>query len=369
MMSGYHGRLAIVGQKFSAPVVIAPAPGEVAHVNSIMIRDSKNFVIQGLKVWATSANAGTGAMIRSYSDSSDLAFADLDVRSVSSAGDYLQWSATDWGNNRRNGMLIAGDRVTIARNRVTGIYHGIDNSATNSLMEQNIVDGFAGDGMRSNGNNSIVRRNKVQNCVQIDGNHSDGFQAFSLGPNGPGSGTLSDLTIEDNKIFEWVASSTSPIKCTLQGIAMFDGMYDRAIIRNNVIAVSNYHGLTVAGALNTIVANNTVVHPSGVAGKRPWIKISNHKNGTPPQNVTVANNMANNYHVTSDPSRNILGTNNLIVSNAANEFVSFAAQNFKLKSTSQGVDAGNSHYAPSDDIVGTSRPLGKAPDAGAYENF
>lgn len=369
LMAGYHGRLSITGQKFSSPVVIAPAPGEVAHVSSIMIRDSRNFVIQGLKVWATSSNAGTGAMIRSYSDSSDLAFMDLDIRSVSSAGDYLQWTATDWDNNKRNGMLIAGDRVTIARNRVTGIYHGIFAGASNSLMEQNIVDGFAGDGMRSNGDNSIVRRNKVQNCVKIDGNHSDGFQAFSIGANGPGTGTIKNLTIEDNKIFEWVSAATSPIRCKLQGIGMFDGMYDGTVIRNNVIAVSNYHGLTVAGAVNSVIANNTVVHPDGIAGNRPWIKISNHKNGTPPSNVTIANNLATNYHVSSDPSRNILGTNNVVVSNATNEFVSFATQDFTLKSTALGVDAGLSSYAPADDIVGTARPKGKAPDAGAYENF
>jgi hypothetical protein len=356
--------------QFSSPVVIAPVTGNVAHVDSITVRGSSNIVIQGLKVWATSANAGTGALVRSYGDTSDLAFTDLDVRGVSSSANYMQWSQTDWQNYKRDGLLIDGNKVTVARNRLTGIFHGIKSVATNYLMEENIIDGFAGDGLRANGDNSIVRRNKVQNCFAVSANHMDGFQSFSRGSDGRvGTGTVRNLTVEDNKIFEWASSVSNPLRCKLQGISMFDGMYDGVVIRNNIVSSRAYHGITINGAINTMIANTTVINADGVAGNWPWIRLSPHKNGTPFHDVTVANNLVTGNKVTSDPAKNVLETNNVIVSNTTSEFTSAAQRDYTLRATAKAANAGKAAYAPPTDIVGSPRPMGKAPDAGAYENF
>ncbi|OYX42428.1 MAG: hypothetical protein B7Z02_12025 [Rhodobacterales bacterium 32-67-9] len=370
LMDGYHGPLAIRDQNFASPVVIAPVSGSVAHADSILISNSRNVYVQGLKVWARSTNAGNGALVRSYGDTSDIAFTDLDVRAVASSGNYAQWTQTDWTDNQRLGIFADGTRTTVARNRVTGIYHGIQALGTDALVEENIVDGFSGDGMRALGDNSIVRRNKVQNCFQINSNHADAFQSFSRGAGGtPGTGTVRNLTIEDNKFFEWTLSSTNPLRCKLQGIGMFDGMYDNVTIRNNVIAITAYHGISLAGPLNTLISNNTVIHAGGVAGTYPWIQISAHKNGTPPKNVMVANNMAMNLHVNVNATNNIAQSNNVIVTNASNEFTSVANQDFTLKSTSKAIDAGAPAFAPAKDVAGAQRPKGNAPDAGAYESF
>ena len=370
LKDGYHGSLRIVDTSFNAPVVIAPAPGETAHLESISVRNSRNFVFQGLKVWAVTNNGGNTALVRSYPDSSDLAFLDLDIRGVATSPDYLTWSATDWANYKHDAMLIAGWNMTVARNRATGVFHGIFSLADNVLIEENIVDGFAGDGMRANGNQSIVRRNKVQNCVRIDANHPDGFQSFSRGTNGKvGTGTVKDLTIEENKFFEWVGTVQSPLRCKLQGIGMFDGMYDNVVIRNNIIVSRAYHGITINGALNTLIANNTVIHADGIASKWPWLLISRHKDGTPQHNVTLANNLVSNNKVKSDPALKVVETNNVIVKNPSTEFTSVANRDLTLKSTATGIDAGTPTFAPPTDIVGAPRPNGKAPDAGAYESF
>lgn len=370
LMDGYHGPLTIRDQSFSSPVVIAPVTGAVAHADSVLISNSRNVYVQGLKVWARSSNSGNGALVRSYSNTRDIAFTDLDIRAVATSGNYAQWTLADWTNNQRDGILADGNGVTIARNRVTGIYHGIFSLAPNALVEQNIIDGFSGDGMRALGDNSIVRRNKVQNCHQINSNHADAFQSFSRGAGGKtGTGTVRNLTIEDNKFFEWTLPSTNPLRCKLQGIGMFDGMYDNVTIRNNVISSTAYHGISMAGPLNTVISNNTVIHANGVAGSYPWIRISAHKNGTPPKNVTVANNMVTSLKVNVNTANNIAVSNNIVVTNASNEFTSVTNRDFTLKSTSKGVDAGAPAYAPGKDIAGTPRPKGKAPDAGAYENF
>lgn len=371
LLDGYHGPISIKGYRFSSPVVIAPMSGAVAHADSITVRDSSNIVFQGLKVWATSANAGTGALIRSYPDTSNLAFVDLDVRAVSDSGNYLQWTQSEWLANQRNGLYIDGNSMTIARNRVTGIYHGIQSLADNALVEDNIVDGFSGDGMRANGDDTIVRGNRVQNCFQINGNHADGFQSFSVGSNGkPGTGTVRNMTIENNKIIEWVANTSNPLRCKLQGLSMFDGMYDGFTIRNNLIVSRAYHGITMNGALNSVIVNNTVVNINGTSDNWPWIRLSPHKNGTPSQNVMVANNLVNGNKVSTNAQRGILETNNVIVRNHASQFVDFKGLDFRLSSSqAAGVDAGDPQYAPPRDLTGASRPQGKAPDAGAYESF
>jgi Right handed beta helix region len=366
--AGYHGPLVIRGHKFTAPVLIAPAPGVVAHVDSILIDASANFVFKDLKVWPSGLNPTNTQIIRSYTTSSDLAFTGLDVRSVPDAPGYMSWSATTWKANKRSGFFLQGNRVTVQNSRVTGVFHGILLSGASSLIEGNVVDGFSADGMRAIGDNSIVRNNRVQNCISIDGTHKDGFQSFSSGPNGPGSGVLKNLVIENNKIIEWASQQTNPLRCRLQGIGMFDGMYDGLRIENNIIVVSAYHGINVSGALNADIRQNTVVNPNGLAGKHPWVRVAAHKNGTPSRNVDLANNFATNITSVTNTANNVIVTNNVRAGAATTEFVGFATQNYALKSTSKAIDAGTATQMTAKDIAGVARFKGKGPDAGAFES-
>ncbi len=369
LLDGYHGQLLVRDKKFASTVTIAPAAGAAAHADSILVMNSSNVHFQGLMVWPRSSNAGSGALVRSDSNTSNVSFTDLDVRGIDTAGNYASWSASDWNNYQRVGFQVDGSNATVARSRVTGIFNGIVMSGQNALMEANIVDGFSGDGMRTLGDNSIVRRNKVQNCHQVNASHTDGFQSWSRGAGGkPGTGTIRNVTIEDNKIFEYVGTR-SPIACKLQGISMFDGVYENFLIRNNVVSSTAYHGISMGGGLNSQIVNNTVIHAGGLAGKFPWIRVSPKKDGTPSRNVTVANNLVTSNKVTSDPTNKIVETNNITVTNAGAEFTSLSNRDFNLRTGAKAIDAGTPTLAPKDDIAGTARPKGKAPDAGAYENF
>lgn len=180
---------------------------------------------------------------------------------------------------------------------------------------------------------------------------------------------MRNLTIEDNKIFEWVSPQVSPLRCQLQGISMFDGMFDGVIVRNNVVATSRYHGITINGALNSKIVNNTVVNITGQKTNYPWIMLSPHKNGTPSKNVDVANNLAMDIRVKPNPSLGHTVLNNVIPGSIFNDFTAPGNQDYTLKSGSSAIDKGAAAYAPQDDLVGAARPKGKAPDAGAYESF
>jgi hypothetical protein len=369
LMDGYHGPITFRGMAFSSTVVVAPMPGKTAHVDTILIDSSKNIVFRGLKVWPlTSTN--NGAIIRTYGNASDITFDQLDVRADADSANYMKWPLTTWTAKKRIGFMTQGPRNTVSNNRITGIQHGVLAMGASALVEKNIIDGFSGDGMRALGNDTIVRNNKVQNCFQIDGNHADGFQAYSVGAGGkPGTGTLMNLVVENNKFFEWTQASTSPYRCQLQGIGMFDGMYDGTRIENNSIIASAYHGITVAGALNTIIRQNTVVNSNGNGGKNPWIRVSYHKNGTAPRNVQVVNNFATNIINTTNAAQGIYFGNNLIAGVAANEFSGFTKQDLALKAGSRAIDAGDKTKTNKADILGIARWKGAAPDAGAFESF
>lgn len=97
--------------------------------------------------------------------------------------------------------------------------------------------------------------------------------------------------------------------------------------------------------------------------------MSANRDGRQSLNMTVANNMTTSLKVKSDPATKIVETSNVVVANASNEFTGLTKQDFTLRSGSKAVDAGAPALAPKDDIAGTARPKGKAPDAGAYENF
>jgi hypothetical protein len=72
--------------------------------------------------------------------------------------------------------------MTIRDNRLENVNFGISVTATDSLVEGNVVDTFAGDGLRG----SVTHHLPVQHgeeCVAVT-QHDDGFQSWSVGSDG-----------------------------------------------------------------------------------------------------------------------------------------------------------------------------------------
>ncbi len=369
LMGGYYGALNIRNARFSAPVTIEPVPGQIAHAESMTVRASSNLIIQGLKLWALTENHPVNQVVRSYADASNITFNNMDVRAYKDSANYMNWSQATWLANQRSGFFLQGPNVTIQNSRATGVYFGIQTTGANGAILNNIVDGFAGDGMRALGDNSLVQGNKLQNCFQINANHADGFQSFTVDPvtRKAGQGVQTGLKIIGNKIVEWTSSSTNPLRCKLQGIGMFDGMFDDLVVQNNLIVSSHYHGITVAGTRRAKIVNNTVVNMTGGTSKYPWIKVTHHKNGTLSSDVTIANNIANQVAPLAATIANSLVTNN-IVPVWSRDFTAPRTLDFSLTTGSPAADAGTATFAPKDDILLAPRPKGKGPDIGAYES-
>lgn len=369
LMGGYYGAINIRNAKFASPVTIQAVPGQIAHAESMTVRAASNLVIQDLKLWALTQNHPVNIVVRTYGDTSNITFNNMDVRAYKDSANYMKWSQATWLANQRSGFLLDGTNVTIKNSRLTGIYHGIQSIGRNGIIENNVVDGFAGDGMRALGDNALVQGNKLQNCFQINGNHADGFQSFSRDPatGKAGVGVVSGLKLIGNKIVEWNSTATNSLRCKLQGIGMFDGMYDDLVIQNNLIVSSHYHGITVTGTRRALISNNTVVNISGGASKYPWIKVFDHKNGTKSANVTIVNNITNQVGPLPAGLAGGVVSNNLVPI-WSRDFVAPRTNNFSLTTGSPAGDGGTAKYAPKQDILLAPRPKGKAPDIGAYES-
>jgi hypothetical protein len=365
LMDGLHGGIKFYNVAFEAPVTIRSMNEKKARTEWILLQGTtRNIVFRDLSIWPSNLDAvERGRMIETLASVSDVTFENLDIRGSSDAAGYPAWTLGDWNKRLFTGIMARGPRSHIINNKITGISFGIQTSGDNTLIANNSVSGFAGDGMRALGQNTIVRNNIVTDCVKINDNHMDGFQSWQL------VGAVDGLVLDGNTIVEWSNQKISPLRCKLQGIGLFDGFYDNLTIQNNVVSVSAaaYHGISVYGARKAKIVNNTVVAASGNPATSPWLGVFAHKNGTPSTDVMVANNLAMAFKGSSNPTNRVASVSNTVITYPATVFSDVKTFNYVPKAASGYIDTANMLYAPKTDIMGTSRPQGKGPDRGALE--
>lgn len=360
LMDGEHGILK-VQKSFTSAVTIKSQNARNAHVEYIyVLAPTNNLIVQDLKVWPTNPLVHPSVLVYSGSGTADNQFINLDIRAGKDAFNYINWSAADWLARAMDGAMMDGDRMEVRQSTFTGVHFGVVISGVDGVVASNLIDGFSADGLRGNGARGNFRDNIVKNCISVDGNHADGFQAFS-------SSAITGLVLERNTIIEWELVKSHPLRCGLQGIGMFDGFFDNLTIRNNVIAVRNGHGISVFGARHATITNNTVVNVDGIQPGYPWIGIFPNKNGTPSTDVIVANNIAMAYSGVTDKANRVSFINNRISRNPDFAYVDISTFNYEPKPTSRFIDAADPLYAPALDTDRHKRPSGAGPDVGAIE--
>ncbi|HRB81817.1 MAG TPA: choice-of-anchor Q domain-containing protein [Nitrospira sp.] len=360
LASGDYGQYTINGRMYPSMVVIRPQQNASPVFKSIHIQNSRFIQISGVSVLprvASGDNVSTAVSISGQ----DIVF---EKSMVNYIDDSSSWVASNWLNHARDGVGVSGTRITVRENVIKNIAFALSVDATNSLISRNKIDGFRGDGMRGLGDGTVFEYNDVRNCRQVDDNHMDGFQSWSNGPGGPGSGVVTGIVLRGNYFLE--SDTPNPIvTCNLQAIGLFDGMFKDWVVENNVVVVNHWHAISFYGAINVKIANNTVIDPNLTDNIRPWIMITSHKNGTSSQNSIIRNNIA----PTIDPGSGSTADHNL-VSNAGNLSQIFAnpvSLDYRLKLGSIAIDAGSSVNPPLLDFLGMSRPVGAGIDIGAHE--
>lgn len=223
--------------------------------------------------------------------------------------------------------------------------------------------------LRGLGDDALFEYNVIKNAYSggaADENHDDGFQSWSVGPGGVGTGEVRNVILRGNIIIS-NEDPNHPLQTSLQGIGLFDGFYVNWTVENNVIATDHWHGISFYGLRDSKVINNTVLDINDQSPGPPWIRVGEHKNGTPTENVIVRNNLATNFIV---GGINVTDDANIKFNQGdADAYFIAAPTDMHLLETAPAVDAGSADQAPLIDLDGVRRPQGAVFDVGAYEWF
>ena len=362
LRKGEYGTIKIVHARFDTAIEIISETQGAAHADQIIVQGSQGLYFKGISVWPRKSRTKPRHLVHAGADATNIRFDAMDIRgNVDAPARYMNWSKAEWlEDGRTSGVRLDGANNAITNSRLTGVAFGITTSGDRAVVRGNRIEGFSGDAMRGLGNGSVFEGNKVENCFKVDKNHDDGFQSWATKKGENGRKTISDMVIENNIILEWTGPASHPLHCTLQGIGLFDGIYKNFTIRNNLIAVSAYHGIALYGGTDSRIVNNTVVNISGAAVAYPWIMLSDHKNGWKGRDLLVTNNVAMAYK----------GIKAAAQHNAVSRYLTTLFRDpekfdFRLMLGSPLVDAGTMEGAPEHDILGTART--GHPDLGAFE--
>jgi len=362
LKSGYYGSLSIRNKDLSLATTLKVGKGQTAQFSRVKISNSQNWVLQGLTVSASfDLKTKPRYMIDIAQRTSKITVEDFEIYTIE---DSKIWTNVDWDKKAVSGIFIRGDDITVRNNRLRNVNYGISSMGQRSIVSGNVIDQFSGDGLRGLGDYSVFEGNIVKNCYAVNKNHDDGFQSWSTGIDSKvGTGAVTGVVLRRNLFI----ANDDPQKdgnCQMQGIGLFDGMYVDWVIENNIVIVDHWHGITVMGAKNVRIINNTVWDPNNKKPGPAWIRVWKHKNGTDPQGNLVANNLASAF---KNSKIGVLQLQNQLIRNPYALFVDPDNFDFRLKKGARAINQGMDGLRVTEDFFGTPRPQGGRIDVGASE--
>lgn len=369
LKDGYHGAIDISGAYNSSEIIIKALSGHTPQVAFIKLIAVQNWVFDGLSVSPAHSNdmieQGTLFSIRDFNFQGPSWDITLQNSQLFSIDDASLWTANQWINDTYSGVSVRSQRVKIINNTIKNVRFGITVNAAHATISHNTIDGFSADGIRGLGDHALYEYNLVQNCfvtsAQGDSNHDDGFQSWSFGDDGVGSGEVIDVVLRGNRFINYT-DPNHPLNATMQGIGCFDGNFVNWRVENNIVVTDHWHGISFYGMIDSSIVNNTVLDLNNTSPGPPWITLEPSSTSMS-HNVIVRNNLSTRFEL---KGQSITDDHNMIIDNHSEVFANPPYQ-LNLAENSAAIDQGNSAQAPDIDIDGTVRPIGNGHDIGAYE--
>ncbi len=369
LRDGFHGEFWVRGAYNADTITIVAQDGHVPRLNRVLLSAAANWTLRGLSISPSHApiySSGTMVEIENHGyhgPSWSVVIEDCDIFSVDDASG---WSGSDWVDLAASAINVEGERVSVLRNHLRNVRHGITVSGDHAEIRRNTIDGFSADGLRGLGDYGLFEYNEVKNAfagsAHGDGNHDDGFQSWSFGPGGVGTGEVRGVVLRGNK-FVNAEDPDHPLVSTLQGIGCFDGFFVDWVVENNVVITDHWHGISFYGMRDSRVVNNTVVDLNATAPGPAWLLVRADKDDVPSENTVVRNNLAATISVSGI---NMSNDSNVEFANPAQYFVD-PPLDVHLLEAGPGVNNGSAIEPPALDAERIARPQGPGIDLGAYE--
>jgi|GEM_PF-1784290 len=365
-LGGFQGSVFISSYYNLSYIHVIGLPGHQVEFSGIELRGSSHWSFDNITISKEFDGVYGGKLFFMNTHSFLGAVQDVEIKNSTlyTKWDAYSWSAADWVNNVAGGISSSYPikNVHVYNNYIRNIATGVQIVGEDVFVENNTIENFSVDGLRGNGDRLHFYYNLVMTSYNVDANHDDLFQSFNLG-----TGTHDDCFLVGN-ILIGANDPNQPValRGDAQGIGMFDGFFENWTIINNVVAVNHWHGISLLGARNCLISNNTVTKIDISHPNSPWIRVAAHKDGRPSINNTITNNVFYNAVSNQDGTT----ANNFQLNTAAEydqHFVDWRNNNFHLLPTSSLIDAGIATGAPAYDRDSIARPIGAGYDIGAYE--
>ncbi|MFP4164325.1 MAG: choice-of-anchor Q domain-containing protein [Chitinispirillaceae bacterium] len=365
LRDGFHGKVYASEYYNKDYITVMAQPGHTPTLSSVELRSGCKWVLSGLKVspeFDPEYEKKTLIQFSSHGWTGESFDCIVENCSAYSVDDISSWSADDWNDYSCSALSLPGDEMVARNNHFRNINFGISVTGDSCLVENNTIKNFSGDGLRGIGDYGVYQYNTVKNCYDVNANHDDGFQSWSVGEDGVGTGVVKGIVLRGNTIINY-EDSDQPHRGTLQGIGCFDGMFEDWIVENNVIMVDHWHGITLSGAKNCRIVNNTVVDLNSDRPGPPWVRIGNHKNGTASTGCVIRNNLTTSINA----DEGVTADHNIVTENYDDFFIDYDNGDLRLKPDCAAIDSGSADLAPDSDRTGSSRIVNNRIDIGAYE--
>ncbi|WP_339715218.1 right-handed parallel beta-helix repeat-containing protein [uncultured Sneathiella sp.] len=362
LATGNYGRLLVENKKMFERTTILAGQDQKPVFEIVDILGSSNWHLQGLTVTSSGQRKQEYRYhVRVDENSQHITVNDFSIYTVA---DISDWSDVDWNEQAIDGIFSAGDYTEFHNNRIKNVNFGITIYGDNSAVVNNHIENFSGDGLRGLGDHALFEGNVVKNCYQVNRNHADGFQSWSMSADGViAAGVVKDVILRRNLILNF-EDFDQPYRCELQGIGMFGGVYEDWIIENNIVIVDNFHGITVLGARNVRIQHNTVLDVDYFEPGPAAITIRRQNGGPPVENSLIANNIANDIF---GDSEGVVVVGNFMDADFDDVFVDIDDGDYRLPDGSEAIDICAADQKVDIDFFGNPRPIGKCADAGAVE--
>ncbi|MEP4534427.1 MAG: choice-of-anchor Q domain-containing protein [Cyclobacteriaceae bacterium] len=378
LLDGDHGAVRLTSKTFSNPTTVKAFPEHVPLFTELVITNSTNWVFDGITIDGTNSTKTTSQfLVTGDANTKNITFKNCLIQS---AEESSAWTKDDWYANAIGGMDMRGTDIVVENCLIKNTYHAMSLRGDRSRATNNVIDNFAGDGIRGLGNASVFEYNTIRDCYVEDyeTNHDDAFQTFITTDDPKSEGMIirfNKILLFDDPITQFVIDNDL-IGYSMQGIIITDGYPDGWVVENNLLVTNHWHGISLYGARNCRVQNNTVVkHPYFTDTETlPWILIDdNTKTGQTNFSNTIRNNLSVNLKGEKIDDTSI-EEGNVDISPASSSryeefFIDHAEGNYQLKEGSPAIDAGVNSDLTEYDLAGNLRVVNGTVDAGAYEFF